>query len=415
MLIILKKLFYKIIFALKNYRYLCKLISENSAANILVVAFSLFIKLTIKTNLIMRTKILLLFLLGGVEIVFGQEKNAKYADGLNENKANEIYIEKNSIVGLTNMRSDFSVDVSKDFAASLKLNIESKNKNFSFLIQNDIGSTNSYTPLFSKGDWAVNNSLGITAKWHFKTSRWVFQNDYELLKTKGLSDDLIYDKLDNENKLSQYRTQWLSAGLQWDYKEFLLLADDLSATIENPLISDRKSSYVANAAWNMLWVTSYKHGIYITTSVGYSFQNKGTNYEKLTEVTVRKSREIRDNENNILNISETEEKGRKGVLIISDTHKLFADLHLTFAPPKYGLGFDLFVLPSLKFIENDKIFNIRTGLNVAVTKEDKSKINIGFVVDLKNIGEPFKDRDDRQNRIVPGLIIGVPIPSLKTN
>ncbi|MBM7421602.1 MULTISPECIES: hypothetical protein [Chryseobacterium] len=363
----------------------------------------------------MRTKILLLFLLGGVEIVFGQEKNAKYADGLNENKANEIYIEKNSIVGLTNMRSDFSVDVSKDFAASLKLNIESKNKNFSFLIQNDIGSTNSYTPLFSKGDWAVNNSLGITAKWHFKTSRWVFQNDYELLKTKGLSDDLIYDKLDNENKLSQYRTQWLSAGLQWDYKEFLLLADDLSATIENPLISDRKSSYVANAAWNMLWVTSYKHGIYITTSVGYSFQNKGTNYEKLTEVTVRKSREIRDNENNILNISETEEKGRKGVLIISDAHKLFADLHLTFAPPKYGLGFDLFVLPSLKFIENDKIFNIRTGLNVAVTKEDKSKINIGFVVDLKNIGEPFKDRDDRQNRIVPGLIIGVPIPSLKTN
>lgn len=363
----------------------------------------------------MRTKILLLFLLGWVGIAFGQEKGEKYPNGLNANRANEIYKEKNSIVGLTNMRSDFSVDVSKDFSASVKLNIESKNKNFSFLIQNDIGSTNNYTPLFSKGNWAVNNNLGVTAKWHFKTSRWVFQDDYDSLKTKGLSDELIYDNLDNDKKLSQYRTQWLSAGLQWDYKEFLLLADNLSATIENPLISDRKSSYVINAAWNMLWVTSYKHGIYITTSVGYSFQNKGTNYEKLTEVTVQKNKEIRDNENNILNIFETEEKGRKGVLVVSDAHKIFGDLHLTFAPPKYGLGFDLFVLPSLKFIENDKVFNIRTGLNIAVTKEDKSKINIGFVVDLKNIGEPFKDREDRQNRIIPGLIIGVPIPSLKAN
>lgn len=57
--------------------------------------------------------------------------------------------------------------------------------------------------------------------------------------------------------------------------------------------------------------------------------------------------------------------------------------------------------------------NIRSGINVAITKEDKSKVNIGLIVNFKNVTEPFKDAVDRQNRIVPGLLIGIPIPNIK--
>lgn len=360
----------------------------------------------------MKTKIIFLFLFWTF-IVWGQDTNGKkYQKGLGNNIANNIYTRINTLVTSSNMRGDFSVDVSKDFLASLKLNMETKDKNFSILLQNDIGSTNSYTPLFSEGKWAIDNSLGATAKWHFETSRWVFNSDHESLKQKGLSNDSIFSQLDKENKLSQYRTQWISAGLKWDYKEYMLLADDLTPTTENPFISKRLNSYVISAAWNMLWVTSYKHGIYFTGSLGYSFQNRGTNYSKLENVVVQRTTEIREGQD-VLLVSEPEKKGKKGTFLVSNAHTITSDLHLTIAPPKFGVGFDIFFIPSFKFIETEKIFNIRTGLNVAITKDDKSKVNIGFVVDFKDFTEPYKDREDRQNRIIPGLIVGIPIPNLK--
>jgi len=356
----------------------------------------------------------MLILFGWVGVVWGQDTALNYNEGLGDTLAKKEYTEKNTFVGSTNMRGDFSVDVSKDFAASLKLNIESKNKDLSFLFQNDLGSTNNYSPLFDKGQWALDNRLSATAKWHFKTTRWFFESDVDAIKSaySEKSNENVYKELEMAKKLSQYRTIWLSGGIGWDYKEYSLLSDQLSPTIESPFISDRKNSFVLSGALNTLWVTSYRHGLYITASLGYSYQNKGTNYEKLPFVTVSKYSEIKDDQNNIIRVSEPDKKGRKGALIVSNSHTINGDIHFTIAPPNSAVGFDIFTTPTLKFIGSDEILNVRTGVNVAIVKKDKSKVNIGLVLDLKDLTESFKSKEDKQNRIVPGLMIGIPIPSL---
>lgn len=79
-----------------------QLIPENSAANILAVAFSLFIKLTIKTNVIMRTKILLLFLLGWVGMVSAQKSSDEEAAETEFKNLNEIFSKYFNLYNTTN-------------------------------------------------------------------------------------------------------------------------------------------------------------------------------------------------------------------------------------------------------------------------------------------------------------------------
>lgn len=88
-----------------------QLIPEDSAANILVVAFSLFIKLTIKTNVIMRTKILLLFLLGWVGMVSAQIETKVFELNLGKPSKNALTAtdSSNKLVIKTNQLLSFDL------------------------------------------------------------------------------------------------------------------------------------------------------------------------------------------------------------------------------------------------------------------------------------------------------------------
>jgi hypothetical protein len=332
--------------------------------------------------------------------------------------------EKGTLVtggGASSLRGDFTLDVSEDFAADLKLKISiPDNENWELLLTNSIGSTNQYTPLISEGKWALDNTLGLEANWHFWTRKSVFDTDLKqaMKGITGLSDNkairkAAFNQLETQGKLSRYSTVWLSAGAKWTYEEFQILKDSLYASINDPFDAHQVNGALFSVGLNGLHVTSVRQGIQFNWLFKYAFQLNGTNYLDLGKVEANQSNSITDTLGNILTTSGPTTKGRRGKLDKVDTHVLFAELHAVWTPSdKFGV--DFFVMPTLSFIGKEELLKIRSGVNFAVPgKDGKSLANIGLAVDINDATTPFVDADDRKNRIIPTLMVGVPIPDIK--
>lgn len=323
----------------------------------------------------------------------------------------------------SSMRGDFSLDVSEDFAADLKLKLSIPNhEQWSLVLTNRFGSTNKYTPLLSDGKWAIDNTLGMEVNWHIWNPISVFDTDLQAELSKMAGDEskkekekraAAFQNLESAGKLSRYSTVWLSAGINWSYQELLMLKDSLYPSMEKAFDAHQVSGALFSVGLNGLHVTSTRHGIQFNWLLKYAYQLNGTNYLKLGEVEVRQSEVFTDTLGRTLTTSGATSKGRRGVLDTVDVHTVFGELHAVWRPSN-KFGVDFFVMPTLSIIGTDEILNVRSGINFAVPdKEGKSLANIGLAVDVRDATTPFADAADRQDRIIPMLMVGVPIPDFK--
>lgn len=314
----------------------------------------------------------------------------------------------------SSLRGNFSLDVSQDFAANLKLNFSIPNaERWELQLSNAIGSTNQYTPLLSEGKWAIDNTMGLETNWHFWNKKSVFDKDLKAKMTSEKTRKDAFGALESENRLSRFSTVWLSVGAKWSYEEYQILEDSLYASMKSPFDAYHVNGALFSIGINGLHVTSTRYGIQFNWLLKYAFQLNGTNYLNLSKVEVSQSTVFTDSLGGILTTSGPNTKGRRGTLDTLDTHKLFGELHAVWVPSdKFGI--DFFVMPTLSFIGKNELLNIRTGVNFAVPNKDgKSLANIGLAVDINDATTPFTNSTDRKDRIIPTLMVGVPIPDIK--
>jgi hypothetical protein len=369
-----------------------------------------------------------------------------------------------------------TLELSKDFDLSGSVKIQPPKSRGFFVSPNfDLGSTNKYTPLFDKGEWAINTSLGITFGGHIYSKRWFFGDDLDsAAKKRYIKDadllneipdsikqkicgyiksdnctetfldkipkntvekyrDIIWDRkppneqdrltdsvrdfyIDEELK-SQYTTLWISGDVKYNYKKYLLLKDSLYSSMSDAFDKIRKSDVFLTLQFNGLRAFSVRKGIQLQGSLAYSLSINSNNYEDLTEVKVSKDILIVDSTNKGINVSSKETSGRKGQLGFSTGHTLTGDIHFTVNPKNASLGIDLFARPVYTFNKDSKILNLKTGLNFAINnqadpKKSKTYINVGIAVDFKNLTKGVVGNTTLAQRIIPSLMLGIPLPTI---
>jgi hypothetical protein len=323
----------------------------------------------------------------------------------------------NTATPFSSLRSDFSVDFSEDFASSilLKFHPEQDNTQWGLILKNDLGTNNKYTPILSKDRWAIDNALDLSYFRHVYTGRHVFTDDLEAeLASNGSDTTAAYDAIEARGDLSGFSTIWLTGGVQWNYNDFLVLKDSLFVGMEDPFNSTNVHGVTLSAKFNGLRTLSFRNGFQISGGIGYAYTFNGNNYGTLDEVEVFSGTMARDTINGFISESEPAAKGSKGTLVIADAHTITGEFHMTWNNPRSRFAGDLFVNPELTIIDGTEVLNIQAGVNFAVPNRDgeRAAINIGIGIKFKNATVPYEDVEDRQKRLIPMIMLGVPIPDI---
>jgi hypothetical protein len=325
-------------------------------------------------------------------------------------------VAKTNLTGKNPVTPAVNIELSEDFALSGSIKIP-VGEFISILPNFNLGSTNKYTPLFDKGKWAINTSIGLTGNVYFCNRRWFFTNDVE---NKAQKDSISpAEALANMpiSKQSQYQTFWFSVDAKYNYKKYLMLKDSLYPDIEDAFSQIRKSDFLFTLQINGARAFSIKHGVQLKGSLAYTFAVNSNNYEKLEEVKVSKDVLFIDSTGKGIKVSSDESTGRKGNLLFSHGHILTGDIHFTFNPVNTSVGIDIFATPTYTFNKDSKILNIKAGINFAINnssdpEKSKSFVNIGICVDLKDATTGFANKKDAAQRVIPSLMLGVPLPAI---
>lgn len=297
-------------------------------------------------------------------------------------------------------RTDITVDFSSDprlkMAFLFKTWNVTDNAGIKILGNAELGSSNKYVPILSKGKWAPDFSGGLTLTGY---------------------RNINYEFISNPGAISKSYLHRGTLQLNYNYKEYFTLKDSLYFGIEELFNSTRKSDFNLGATYDFYAKPSYNKlpDLTILITLGYKLLLNGSNYEDLDEVKVNQFQTFTDTLGRTVQVNYPETPGRKGKLSFSTGHILFAEVHCI-NQINNGLAIDGFANGTLLYAAKDAMFNLKAGVNFAITnKGDKSVVNIAPVVVFKDLTEKFNDNNDIKKRIVPGIQLGIPIPQLSAN
>ena len=332
---------------------------------------------------------------------FDQDVSEKY----------ETYI---SSTGESDLRGGYDLKINDELETSLKVTIPIKDKKVQITIEDNLKTNDEFTPMFSSGRWAIDNTLGVSCGILVGAKRWAFKKDLDTLKSSksALVGSHRFDYLESIGKLSQYTQHWLTIGVKWEAADYLTLKDSLYLGMEDPYNSQWVNGVVVSGLYRYSRVFSYRHGIMITGTLGYNLNTAGTNYRKLDKVEVYAGQIIADTSGGYISTSAPTQKGRKGELKVGVDHGPVADLHIIFRRGK-PIAFDIFGALETTLSPNLSLVDITVGINTSISKNNKAAANLGIGVVVKDATTPFKDDKDRQSRLIPSVIVGVPIPDIK--
>lgn len=355
-----------------------------------------------KTKTTLITTLVLFF---SVSITWGQgrEENilpaSTFAGDVEDNfhsAITEVVNNNNQNPARTDITVDFSSDPRLKMAFLFKTWNVTDNAGIKILGNTELGSSNKYVPILSKGKWAPDFSGGLTLTGY---------------------RNINYEFISNPGAISKSYLHRGTLQLNYNYKEYFTLKDSLYFGIEELFNSTRKSDFNLAATYDFYAKPSYNKlpDLTVLITVGYKLLLNGSNYEDLEEVKVNQFQTFTDTLGRTVQVNYPETAGRTGKLSFSTGHTLFAEVHCI-NQINNGLAIDGFVNGTFLYAAKEAMFNLKAGVNFAITnKGDKSVVNIAPVVVFKDLTEKFKDNNDVKKRIVPGIQLGIPIPQLSTN
>jgi hypothetical protein len=353
-------------------------------------------------------------------VLLSQKADNKFFD--TPSKPFEI---SNSRQATDDIRGDFSIEISDELKVKTGIKFEFS-KLYSLVLKGELGSTNDFNPILDDGKWALDLNIGASNHFSIYSSRWFFEDTIKAhMSDKLLAEDLAerqkFMKTMDDDDASQFALVWFTLGLNYNYKSHFLLNDSISTSLdlEDMYSENRKSNFLLTLKLNGKRAFSVRKGIMISGNIAWTFGFFNSNYNLLKKVKLYKSSSTIDSTGQTVTIKDKEVSLRKGVLKFSPGYTVSGALHFTFNSvsvdkKKRGVGVDFFYKPELHIREGDSpLFNSRVGINLAVlTKEAKSIVNIGFVVDFEKIGLPLDENEKYADRIIPGIILGIALPKI---
>lgn len=333
--------------------------------------------------------------------------------------------------GESSLIGSSALDISDEMDVKLRLTYGPKSKKWLIAMEDNLGTTDDFTPILNADKWAVDNTLGAKFSLRVGSNRWAFEDTLskaidkvkEIWQSRGQSlitpidisnlRTVAFDSLASRKNLSQSSEHWLNFGIKWGTQEYLTLHDSLYVGMREVFKSTRVNGLLISLSYNASRIFSYKSGFQLAGSLGFTINTGGTNYKKLKKTEVYTGMFTVKDTSGFIATSSPVEKGRKGNLITSCNYIFNGDVHFIIRPRKV-ITLDLF--GSFEWTLGHAELNyleVKTGLNFGVpNSKDQTVANIGIGLIFKDVFEKYVSVSDRQDRLVPVFMVGVPIPEI---
>lgn len=308
-------------------------------------------------------------------------------------------------------QTSFLFDITKSPTLKLSLPIVTSNANQLFLDGN-ISSTNDYTPLIKKGDWAPDASVNLSyTRFIFRATRFYTSE----VSTNGSVDK---QKL-NDAKISdasQLIWFWITAKAGYNYSNYIFYNDSANISLDKRTFEKSYNKSFFKLSGNFFIYPSKNKCKWLTLSgnFGYQYLSNDNNYSSLKSVNVKTIKTYADTTGKSVEVVLDETTAKKGVFKVSNASVIDYNFMTLFSPTdKFYFGLSFY--GKTRITKDLSSTDIGFGLTIPIQKvngDSKTAASFTLKYDIPDINNQLSTLTLKEKGRL-GFTIGVPITTFK--
>jgi hypothetical protein len=308
-------------------------------------------------------------------------------------------------------QTNFLFDISKSPSLKLSLPIYTGNVHQWFLDGN-ISSTNDYTPLIKKGEWAPDASVNLSYTWFAVRSTKFYDRE---VSTNGIIDPV---KLNNAliSDASQLFWLWVTAKAGYNYSNYIFYNDSANIALDKRTFDKDYNKSFFKLTGNFFFYPSKDNCKWFTLSgnLGYQYLLNDNNYSSLKSVNVKTLKTFADTSGNSVEVLMDETTAKKGVFKVSNASVIDYNVMTLFSPTEkfyFGLSF----YGKTRITKDLNSTDIGFGLTIPIQKvngDSKTAASFTLKYDIPDINNELSTLTLKEKGKL-GFTIGIPITTFK--
>jgi len=308
-------------------------------------------------------------------------------------------------------QTNFLFDISKSPSLKLSLPIYTGNVHQWFLDGN-ISSTNDYTPLIKKGEWAPDAALNLSYTFFVVRTTKFYESE---VSTGGKFDAV---KLNNAliSDASQLFWFWITVKGGYSYSNYIFYNDSANIALEKRTYDKDYNKSFLKLTGNFFFFPSKNYCKWLTISgnLGYQYLSNDNNYSSLKTVNVKTLKTFADTQGNSVEVVMDETSAKKGTFKVSNASVIDYNIITLFSPTEkfyFGLSF----YGKTRITKDLKSTDIGFGITIPVQKingDSKTAASFTLKYDLPDVNDELSKLTLKEKGKL-GFTIGVPITTFR--
>lgn len=303
-------------------------------------------------------------------------------------------------------QTNFLFDISKSPSLKLSLPIYTGNVH-QFFMDGNISSTNDYTPLIKKGEWAPDASINLSYTW------------FAFRMTKFYTSEYPTTALVNSapiSRASQLFWLWFTAKVGYNYSNYIFYIDSANIALDKITFDKDYNRSFFKLTGNFYFFPSKNKCKWLTISgnLGYQYLSNDNNYASLKSVNVKTIKTFSGTTGNSVEVLIDETVAKKGVFKVSNTSVIDYNIMTLFSPSEkfyFGLSF----YGKTRITKSLNSTDIGFGITIPIQKvngDSKTAASFTLKYDIPDINNELSTLTLKEKGKL-GFTIGIPITTFR--
>lgn len=303
-------------------------------------------------------------------------------------------------------QTNFLFDVSKSPTIQLSLPIYQGNVH-QFFVDGSISSTNDYTPIIKKGEWAPDASVNLSYTWFAIRTTKFYTSEYptkELVNKAPISN------------ASQLFWLWLTAKAGYNYSNYIFYNDSANIDLDKRTFEKDYDKAFFKLTGNFFFYPSKNKckWLTITGNVGYQYLSNDNNYSSLKSVNVKTLKTYSDTLGNSVEVLMNETTAKQGVFKVSNASVIDYNFMTLFSPTeKFFIGLSFY--GKTRITKDLNSTDIGLGITIPIQKvngDSKTLASFTLKYDIPDISNELSTMTLKEKGVL-GFTIGIPITTFR--
>lgn len=301
-------------------------------------------------------------------------------------------------------QTSFLFDISKSPSLKLSLPIITSDLHQLFL-DGDVSSTNDYTPIVKKGQWAPDASVNLSYTWFVLRMTNFYTREYnpQTIAAAPISD------------ASQIFWLWITAKAGYNYSNYIFYNDTANAPLDKKTFEEDYDKSFLKLTGNFYCYPSKDHFKWLTIygNVGYQYLSNDNNYGSLKSVNVKTTQIFTDTSGNNVEVILDETTAKKGIFKVSNASIIDYYTMVLFSPKK-DFYFGLSIYGKTRITDSYNSTDLGLGITIPIQKMNgsgKTAASFTLKYDIPDVNNELSKLSLKEKGRL-GFTIGVPITIL---